>query len=422
MTKQANILDPTLNKLLNRYGVKLADSHAPHVGEEPSLHDGGRVDPALAVSDDTTSCPNPKGPLTHEDEQMLSQYIEGGLGVADWEKKKPQAHTPSGEQPSFGMMLSGEGEKPSYTTKTTDPGYHHSHPDSELSVGGKEAEFLKSAEAFDKAQTTFLHDIAYIVKTATAEEEMNPDAAVQGMLGQGEGAVPEEPQGGGEGGDEELSPEELQQVEQILQQHQGTGGAEEEELTPEEVELVEHILQQYAGGESQGGAENAAGAEGGSEELSPEELAAAQQMLQQPGGSGGAEGALPPGELAKGAQDQDILTDDEIRYATEICKKAGVIDDLSTAPADDKQPSSDELTPEELKTASNIVKAAAEQGITTPYEPPATPNSLQQAINDASEGLSGTEKIAKLQAKNAKQAERAGSYGRTIQDLIGKKS
>jgi hypothetical protein len=442
MTKQANILDPTLNKLLSSYGVKLADSHAPHVGEEPPLHDGGHVDSELAVHDDDTSCPTPKGPLTHEDEQMLSKYVEGGLGVADWENKKHEGHVPSGEQSSFGTMLSGEGEKPQYTKKTVDPGYHHSQPDSELSTGGKEAEFLKSATVFNEAQDKFLNDIAYIVKTASAEEEMNPSGAVQGMLGQGDGAAPEPPQGADAppvgadaagGGDDgaTLSPEELQQVDQILQAHQGTGGAEEEQLTPEEVALVQQILQEYAasggagdaGDAGIGGAEAGIGGEGGGEELSPEESAAAQQILQQSGGGGG-EATPPPDDGAtKGAQAQDALTDDEIRRATEIVKAAGVIDDFKvtpTKPSDTE--TTGELTPDELKLASHIVKTASEQGVTTPYEPPATPSSLQQAINDATDGLSGSAKIAKLQAKNAKQAERANSYGRTIQDLIGKKS
>jgi hypothetical protein len=286
MKKQANILDPTLTALLDRYGVKLAsapatnkqaDSSAPPVGKEPPMHDGRHVDSELAVdSSEDRSNPTPRGPLTHEDDGLLRNYLEGGLGVADWEHKRHSGKVPSGEQPSFGALFTGEGEKPHYTKTTTDPGYHNSKPDPELSISGKEAAFLESLEKFAAVQSKFLEDIAYITKLAA--EEMNPQGAIQGMLGQGSGGTAGD-EGGGEGGEGgELSPEEAAAAQQILQQNgdldggqgagvdEGLGGdGADEELSPEEIQQAQQILQSYEdGGDGE--------AEGEEESLTPEEI------------------------------------------------------------------------------------------------------------------------------------------------------
>jgi len=313
--KNTQILNPVLQRTLDDYGIKFA---SPRRKKAEEAQDG--VDSELKAVDDGNS--------VSEDSLFASESdlidFEGGQNVSDGQIAIPE--TPSGEQSTFDNYMTGESGGTETKKTVTDPGYQPgASPSSELTTSGstveKGAAFMSRIEKFASTQQNFVNKIAWMAKIAEGLEamadptmagadpaSMQPEAAMAGMMGPGQG-------GGEELGDESgLSPDDEALIEAIIERESG-----ENPLSPEEKAQLQMIL--TSGGDDGGG------------ELPPELMGGAEADGELPPELMGAEGGMP--------MEEPPLTPDESKLASLIAHRKLAEDDEEGGSDDEESGASD---------------------------------------------------------------------------------
>jgi len=246
-----SILSPTLTRILEGYGVKVASTRKKKANEAQEGVDSKLQNETDGIDTDAEALFNEESvPGLGQDKQMVPS--EGGNPIADG--MLPDATTPSGESPTFENALLGEkgwGTEDASMTQD-EPGYSDgATPDSDLSITGSTdykqgAAFIAQAKKFAATQKSFVTKIAAMAKFAEGVVDeaavaadapvMEPEAAMAAMAAPGQPIAEEELAAGGspEG---ELAPEDAALVEAIIETQ-----LSEDPLSPEEVAQIQAIL------------------------------------------------------------------------------------------------------------------------------------------------------------------------------------